>query len=363
MTLRELRLRTFRNLPRLDWTIGSGVHVLTGANAQGKTNLLESIYLLSTMKSFRGATHHEMIQEGKKGYFIGAHFQAETDARIKFYWSPRERKLTLNEEPVASLADYLGVVKTVVFSSADIQLVRGSGRFRRRFIDLICCQTKPGYLLCLQNYSKAVKSRNLLLKRRPADPRLLASFSNQVVHLGNQIMEERKNMIPKISPMARLAFRQISKARDEELIIEYQPSVRQDFAHELERHFPRDSQSGSTGIGPHRDDILFKIQNRDADRYASEGQQRSLVLSLKMAQTQILKGLFGYSPILLIDDVMGELDPARKEAFLPLLHHAQSHSAQVFMTTTETTWPGDIAKNWTFWSLQAGQLSHFKPAH
>lgn len=357
MVIRELRLRTFRNYTRLDWCIGPGVHVLTGGNGQGKTNLLEAIYLLSTMKSFRGARHQEMIQEGHDGYFVGAAVQGEYEARVRLYRRRQDRKLTLNEEPVASLHEFLGVVKTVVFSSEDIQLVKGSAAVRRRFLDLVCAQTQPGYLKTLQNYNKAVKSRNILLKRRDCDRKVLAGFTHQVVTLGNAILDTRRRVIPKISPMARLAFRSIAEGRDEELIIEYRSSVKNDFQQDLDRLLDREFQLGSTTIGPHRDDIHLKIHHREASKFASEGQQRTLVLALKLAQIQFLHDLSGASPILLIDDVMGELDHSRRKAFIPLLEKARHGRAQVIMTCTEPDWPANLTENWQFWTVSSGKLS------
>ncbi len=360
MILKELRLRGFRNFSRLDWTVGPGVHVLTGLNGQGKTNILEAVYLLSTMRSFRGARHQELIQYGKSGYFAGGVVQADVETRIKFYRSRSERKLSVNEEPLSSLQDYLGTVRTVIFSSEDIQLVKGPASVRRRFLDLICCQTRPGYLEALQKYSRAVRNRNALLKRKDLDDRLLQSFTAPVIEHGNRIMEIRRKVVPALSPIARLAYRQIADGRDEELLLEYRASVKHDFALELEKNFRRELSTGSTIIGPHRDDLILNINDRDAARFASEGQQRTLVIALKMAQIQILFGYFGSYPILLIDDIMGELDAGRRKAFLPLLDKARDGRAQIIMTCTEPSWPESLSASWIFWDVHNGHISRIR---
>lgn len=357
MFLKEIRLRSFRNYRRLDWGAGPGVHILTGENGQGKTNLLEAVYLLSTMKSFRGARHQEMIHHGHKGYFVGAEVQSDVLARIKFYWGVAERKLSLNEEPIGSLREYLGVVRTVIFSNEDIHLVRGSGRYRRRFLDLICCQTQPGYLETLQQYSRALKHRNALLKKRSHDRPLLDSFSGQLVRLGNQLIKSRHLVLPEMARVAQSSFDQISHGKAEELAMKYKPSIKEDFESELKRNLERELATGVTSIGPHRDDIQFKIKEMNAASHASEGQQRSLVLALKLAQVHILKNTSGVNPILLIDDVLGELDPARKSAFMPMIEKAQGGHGQVMMTTTDPHLREKVSRLWNFWEVKNGSIS------
>jgi DNA replication and repair protein RecF len=154
--LAHLRLRDFRNYARLDTNFSPGFHVLLGGNAQGKTNVLEAIYLLATLRSFRGVGGAQMIRHGQKGYFVGAKVVGQGEHEIKVYWSVQERKLSLNSQPVRKLTDYLGTLRAVVFCTEDLQLIKGSGRGRRRFLDLLLAQTYPGYLPMLQRYAGAV---------------------------------------------------------------------------------------------------------------------------------------------------------------------------------------------------------------
>ena len=320
MHLAHLRLRDFRNYARLDVDFAPGFHLLLGDNAQGKTNILEAIYLMATLRSFRGVGGAQMIRHGAKGYFVGGNVVGQGDHEIKMYWAARERKLALDGQPVKKLADYFGALRTVVFCTEDLQLVKGAARARRRFLDLLLAQTQPGYLPLLQRYMHTVRARNALLKQRTADEAALESFSAELVKLGNEIIRARRELVPKFSPLARLAYRRISNDA-EELRIEYQPSVKNDFAVELAQSRARERTFRATLVGPHRDDLQLLQNEKSAAQFGSEGQKRTLAIALKMAQAEFLAGIHGSPPILLIDDVMGELDVKRRSGFLPLLEH------------------------------------------
>src|SRR4051794_40332720 len=177
MHLAHLRLRDFRNYARLDATFVPGFQVLLGDNAQGKTNILEAIYLMATLRSFRGVGSAQMVRHGQKGYFAGGKVVSQGDHEIKMYWSAAERSLSLDGRPIRKLTDYLGVLRTVVFCTEDLQLVKGTGRSRRRFLDLLLSQTHPTYLPLLQRYALALRSRNALLKQSVLDEVAMESFT------------------------------------------------------------------------------------------------------------------------------------------------------------------------------------------
>jgi len=326
-----------------------------GDNAQGKTNILEAIYLMATLRSFRGVGGTQMIRHGAKGYFAGANVVGQGGHEIKIYWSARERKLALDGQPVKRLADYFGALRAVVFCTEDLQLVKGAARARRRFLDLLLAQTRPDYLPLLQRYMHTVRARNALLKLRAVDEAALDSFSQELVKLGNEIIRARRELAPKFSPLARLAYRRISNDA-EELRIEYLPSVKKDFAVELAQSRARERTYRSTLVGPHRDDLQLLLKEKSAAQFGSEGQKRTLAIALKMAQAEFLAGIHGSPPILLIDDVMGELDLKRRSGFLPLLEHARKASGQVFMTATEENWPSELGRDLQRWQVQAGNL-------
>jgi DNA replication and repair protein RecF len=203
--LAHLRLRDFRNYTRLDADFAPGFHLFLGDNAQGKTNILEAIYLMATLRSFRGVGGAQMIRHGQKGYFVGGQAVGTAEREIKMYWSARERNLTLDGRPVKRLGDYLGTLRTVVFCTEDLQLVKGASRTRRRFLDLLLSQTQPGYLPLLQRYMHCVRSRNALLKQFAPDPLALDGYSDELVKLGNELIRHRRELIPRLSPLARLA--------------------------------------------------------------------------------------------------------------------------------------------------------------
>ncbi len=356
MHLARLRLRDFRNYARLDVEFAPGFQLLLGSNAQGKTNILEAIYLMATLRSFRGVGGAQMIRHGQKGYFVGGQVVAQADHDIRIYWSPAERQLSLDGRPVRRFSDYLGTLRAVVFCTEDLQLVKGTGRIRRRFMDLLLTQTRPTYLGVLQSYARALRSRNALLKQRSADEAALESFTRELVRLGNEITRARQELVPRISPLTRLAHRRIAHDA-EELRLEYQPSVKEDFAVELARSRERERAYRMTLVGPHRDDLNLLLNNQPAAQFASEGQKRTLAIALKMAQAEYLSGLMGTPPVLLIDDVMGELDVRRRSGLLPLLESAQHARGQVFMTCTEENWPRELGRDLKRWKVEGGTLA------
>ena len=359
MHLAHLRLRDFRNYPRLDADFAPGFHLLLGDNAQGKTNILEAVYLLATLRSFRGVGGAQMIRHGQKGYFVGAKVVGQGEHEIKMYWSSQERSLALDGRPVRKLTDYLGTLRTVVFCTEDLQLVKGAARTRRRFMDLLLSQTAPGYLPLLQRYTQSVRSRNALLRRPVLDPAALESFSHEMIAAGQEIIRLRHELLPAFSPLAKAAYQRIASDA-EELHLDYHPSVKRDFAVELAQSASRERTYKMTLVGPHRDDLRLLLNQKSAAQFASEGQKRTLAIVLKMAQAEYLTTVHGAPPVLLIDDIMGELDLKRRSGFLPLLDRAHQSRGQVFMTATEENWPRELARDITRWEITAGSMQSLK---
>lgn len=332
-----------------------GAHVFLGHNAQGKTNLLEAIYLLATLRSFRGVGGAQMIRHDAKGYFVGGTVVGQSTHDIKAYWAPRERKLQLDGRPVRKLADYFGVLRAVVFCTEDLLLIKGAARGRRRFLDLLLAQTQPGYLVQLLRYTHALKSRNALLKQSRVDEAQLEGFSQELVTVGDALIAARRALVPRISPLVRLAFRRIAHETDE-LKLEYAPSVKGDFAVSLTNARARERALRTTLVGPHRDELTLLVNDQLASQFTSEGQKRTLALALKLAQAEYLSGIHGAPPVLLIDDVMGELDARRRAGFLPLLHQSRRAGGQVFMTCTEENWPQELGADLHRWRVDAGKV-------
>lgn len=355
MHLAQLRLRDFRNYRQADLAFVPGAHVFLGPNAQGKTNLLEAIYLLATLRSFRGVGGAQMIRHEAKGYFVGGTVVGPATHEIKAYWAPRERKLQLDGRPVRKLADYFGVLRAVVFCTEDLLLIKGAARGRRRFLDLLLAQTQPGYLTLLLRYTQALKSRNALLKQSHVDEAQLEGFSQELVAVGDALIAARRTLVPRISPLVRLAFRRIAHESDE-LKLEYAPSIKGDFAVSLTNARTRERVLRTTLVGPHRDELTLLVNEQSAAQFTSEGQKRTLALALKLAQAEYLSGIHGAPPVLLIDDVMGELDVRRRAEFLPLLQHSRRAGGQVFMTCTDENWPRELGADLHRWRVEAGKV-------
>lgn len=328
---------------------------MLGENAQGKTNILEAIYLLATLRSFRGASGAQMVRSGEAGYFVGGRVVGESVRDLSLYWSAAKRQIAMDQEPIQSLSDFLGCLRGVVFCAEDLQLVKGASRIRRRFLDFLLTQTEPTYLPLLQRYMRTLRSRNALLKRADPEPGLVESFSRELILAGKEVIERRRRLLPKVSALARLAYRRISNDAEEFRFL-YRPSVRQDFAAELDRSKEREVRYRSTTVGPHRDDFSLLLDGRDAAQFGSEGQKRSAAVSLKMAQAEYLAGVLGKPPILLIDDVMGELDLRRRSGLLPLLEGAWQAQGQVFMTCTEENWPREMGCGLHRWRVVGGAV-------
>jgi DNA replication and repair protein RecF len=355
MHLARLRLRDFRNYTRLDVGFSPGFHLLMGDNAQGKTNILEAIYLLATFRSFRGVGSAQMIRHGQRGYFVGATVVGQGESDIRMYWSQKERSLSVNGQPVRRLTDFLGLLRTVVFCTEDLQLVKGPARSRRRFLDLLLSQSVPAYLPLLQRYAQAVRSRNALLKSSVIDASALEAFSKEVVSAGSEIIRHRHELLPQFAPMAKAAYAKIAHG-SEDLRLEYRPSIRQDFAVELVQSRERERVFRSTLVGPHRDELQLLLDEKPAAQFGSEGQKRTLAIGLKMAQAEYLTRLHGAPPVLLIDDVMGELDLKRRSGLLPLLQRSHEARGQVFMTATEENWPQELGRDLCRWGVRQGSL-------
>ncbi len=356
MHLRQLRLRDFRNYGRLDVEFSPGFHVLLGNNAQGKTNILEAIYLLATLRSFRGVSSAQIVRHGQTGFFVGGKTHHGDDHEIKLYWSAKERSLAVDGRPIRKLSEFLGIFRAVVFCSEDLQLVKGSASRRRRYLDLLLTQTHPTYLPLLHRYVRAVRSRNALLKQRVQDPAALEAFTGEMVAAGTRLVEMRRELLPEISPLACQAYQKITNAA-EELRLDYHPSVRGDFLVELRKVEARERAMRMTLLGPHRDELALTLDGKPAAQFGSEGQKRSVVIALKIAQAEHLTRLHGSPPVLLIDDIMGELDLKRRSGFLPLLQRAHQAHSQVFMTCTEENWPSELGRELQKWEVRSGKLN------
>lgn len=338
MTIKRIYLRDFRNYVEAAVDFGPAINVLVGDNAQGKTNLLEAIGLLITGRSFRTPHLAELIRFGASSFYLEALFEKNgVEQILKFSWDGSERKIIHNATSLPSLSALLGILQGVILSPEDRSLVKGGPQMRRHFLDLLLAQASPLYLHHLTRYWKALKQRNTLLKRRSLET--AAIWEEQMALSAAFLTPQRARTIAELKSLSQaeipapelleLGYRSsaLSHAgRDEEALRTY-------FLKQFEKLRGRESELGITLTGPHRDDFAILLQGREARQFASEGQQRSCVAALKLAQWKWLQALTEAPPILCIDDLGVSFDPTREEE----LYKRMQNLGQVFVTTARST--------------------------
>ena len=327
--LHSLKVRHFRCFDAFEAEFAPGLNLIIGPNAQGKTSLLEAACILLRLASPRISRLGHVVQHERRGFVVDGYF---AERHLQFYFSRERKKLALDEVEQKSATEYLKLGRLVYFSNSDIEIVRGSGDVRRRFLDFIAAQREAGYRSALRDFERALRSRNLLLKAPQPRWREIAAFDEPLVAYGNILTAARTRLLTDLQPLAQAAHHAISGAR-ENLRVQYQPGAGADFASLLAHSHSEDSRLRLTSVGPHRDDVRFFLNEISAD-FASEGQQRTLVLALKLGAAQLLAEHFATPPVLLLDDIFGELDPARRNALLAAL----PADSQKLITTTHLDW-------------------------
>ncbi len=321
MHLHSLRVASFRNFDSFTLHCEPGINWIYGPNAIGKTSLLEAIYLCIAGRSFRSSKPAEMIQHTKEAYAIDLLFSKhEVMQRLHVKQSAAERKLSLNKTPYPTFAALLGTLPGVIFTTEDLNLIKGSPSYRRLFIDLQLAQSDPLYVYHLARYQRALKQRNALLKAQKAQS--LAIWDHEMAKAASYIMQQRRITLSKLEACAKDILLSLSPKK-EALSIRYQASFPSEEASSIEKHLhatrKRDLEKRTSQSGPHRDEILLCLEEKDARFFSSEGQKQSLVASLKFAEWQRLKQQVGESPLMLIDDIGSCLDSKRTEGLLHLL--------------------------------------------
>lgn len=338
MWLESISLKNFRNYAQMTAEFSSGLNIFLGQNAQGKTNFLEAIYFLALTRSHRTHSDKELINFQAKDLSVSGLLQRRGGKLpLEINLSDKGRTTKVNYLKQTKLSDYIGHMTVVLFAPEDLQLVKGAPGLRRKFLDIDLGQIKPVYLADLSNYNHVLKQRNAYLKTaQTIDKDYLAVIDEQLADFGGRVMEHRYQFVQDLTQEADKHHHVISNQL-EHLKISYQSSVKfqdsanikQNFQEQLAKSFSRDSFKKNTGVGPHRDDLAFFINDMNAS-FASQGQQRSLILSLKLAEIELIKAITGDSPILLLDDVMSELDNHRQLRLLDGI----KENVQTFITTT-----------------------------
>jgi DNA replication and repair protein RecF len=373
--LEQLHLQNFRNYQDQFVVFGAPKTILVGANAQGKSNLLEAVELLSTLRSHRTSRDRDLVLDGSPTGQITAQLRRDSgsvDLRLTLQITGR-RTAMVHSEAVRRQLDFLGYINAVQFSCLDLDLVRGGPGERRTWLDGVLIQLEPVYAHLLQQYQQVLKQRNAFLKRQRTlndpnlDPAQLQLWNQQMATLGARVIQRRHRMLNRLEPLAQ-SWHQAISGKTEHLCLEYYPNVRHDLS-QPEQLFPEflaqmqikaiaEYHQATSLVGPHRDEVNLTINQTPARQYGSQGQQRTLVLALKLAELQLIEEVIGEPPLLLLDDVLAELDLNRQNQLLEAIQDR-------FQTLITTTHLGAFDSKWLqsaeIFSVESGYLNAVAP--
>lgn len=329
MKIKELALNCYRNYENQTIEFSDGINILYGDNAQGKTNILEAIYMLATTKSHRGSKDKEIIMFDRDDAHIRADINKnEIGHRIDIHLRKNKSKgVAIDRIPIKKSAELFGLINIIIFSPEDLSIIKESPSERRRFIDMELCQLNKIYYSDLSTYNKILMQRNNLLKQIYYDKSkidMLSVWDLQLSDYGTRIIRERIKFIDMIGEIIKEIHSKLTSGK-ETIQVVYDKNINEDdFLEELSTKRDNDLRLQSTQIGPHRDDIIFMVNDRDVKKYGSQGQQRTVALSLKLAEIELVKQLINDNPILLLDDVMSELDSTRRNELLSSIDDTQT---------------------------------------
>lgn len=321
MIIKSLELENFRNYNSLHLNFDEGTNILYGDNAQGKTNVLEAIYVSATTKSHKGSKDKEIINFSKEEAHIRTFLsKGNIDYRVDMHLRKSKSKgIAINGQKLKKAAELLGLLNVVFFSPEDLSIIKNGPSGRRSFVDMELCQLDKYYLYNLNQYNKIINQRNKLLKDFYFNPDLkdtITVWDSQLVSYGKQIIISRIKFIDQLNKIIDQIHKNLSGGK-EELIITYEPDVDcENFEKNLSSNMERDIKLKFTGVGPHRDDFGFLVNGIDIRKYGSQGQQRTAALSLKLAEIELVKQITKDNPVLLLDDVLSELDSNRQNYLL-----------------------------------------------
>ncbi len=335
MLLTSLQLRNYRNYSRLDLEPGARLNVFLGANGEGKTNLLESVALLALSSSPRARRDAELVgplaPEARVGALVeSAERRAEILISIRVEGERARRRIEVDGQPRRAV-DLPGLFRVTLFWPDDLNLVKSGPEHRRRLLNEMLVQVRPGYARALSRYARVLEQRNSLLKQvglgdQPTSA--LEVWDLELARLGGELVEARQRAVGDLAMTAAAGHRAISGGEVLELRYSGPPD---DLLAALERSRSEDLRRGTTGVGPHRDDVVVQLNGRDARAFASQGQQRTAVVSIKLAEADVVAEMTGERPVLLLDDVLSELDAARRGSLLEQL----GDPGQVIITSVE----------------------------
>ena len=329
MIIESIELKNYRNYENLQLELSPGTNIFYGDNAQGKTNILESVYVCCTTKSHKGSKDKEMIRFGEDEAHIKLTVRKQdVPYRIDMHLKKNKAKgIAINGIPIRKASELFGIVNVVFFSPEDLNIIKNGPAERRRFLDLELCQLNKLYVHGLIQYNRVVTQRNKLLKElsfHPEYEETLDIWDLQLAQYGRQVIGYRTDFVKQLNELIVGIHNQLSGGK-EHLEIFYEPNVEAEKLEDaLAKNRDSDLRQRTTGIGPHRDDISFIVNGIDIRRFGSQGQQRTAALSLKLAEIELVKYLVKDYPVLLLDDVLSELDGSRQEHLLAGIDHIQT---------------------------------------
>lgn len=327
--LKYLTLRHFRNYSNAEVAFSPGLNWIQGNNGQGKTNLLEAIYLLSTGRSFRSNTLSDLISWGESFFYVEGIFERDgVEQTLKVYYDLNTRRIQYNETIFSTLTSLMGILPSVLLSPDDLSLVGGTPAERRKFIDMHIAQTDALYIHHLGRYFKGMKQRNTLLKAK--SDAAISSWEQMMAHSADYLVKKRADAAEALKSPATRWMQLLSNAKDS-MNLEYEKSLSSEFEKAWQRQRPREMMIGSTLQGPHRDDLSITLGEKKAKTFSSEGQKRSCICALRFAQWELMRECLGYPPLLSIDDFGVQLDRERQRQ---LKHHLNAF-AQVFLSSPQ----------------------------
>jgi len=335
MNVKKLNLTNFRNYIAFSSNFSDSTNIFIGKNAQGKTSILESLYVLGLTKSHKLNKERDLIRIGTEYAKINALINLnDKDIELDIVVSKAGKKAKYNQIELERLSDYIGILNVVMFAPEDLDLVKGNPQTRRKFLDLELGQISKEYLYNLQNYRKILKQRNDLLKtlqtKKDNDLLLLDIITDQLVGFMEMIVKQRQEFLEIIKKHADRIYKNISSSEDN-FVIKYLPSIKKDFKKELSNKYQYDIITGTTNLGIHRDDIEFFINKTPIKTHGSQGEMRTAVLSIKLALIDFIHQFTNNYPILLLDDVLSELDKDRQNSLLEYI----KDKTQTFITSTD----------------------------
>lgn len=329
MIIKSLELADFRNYETLNLSFDKGTNILYGDNAQGKTNILEAIYVSATTKSHKGSKDKEIINFDKDEAHIRTYLEKEdVEYRVDMHLRKNKSKgIAIDGQKIKKASDLLGLLNVVFFSPEDLGIIKNGPSERRRFADMELCQLDNFYLYNLNNYNKIINQRNKLLKDMYFNPGLketLGIWDSQLVSYGSKIIERREIFAGQLCEIINEIHKKLSGGK-EELIVQYEPDVKiEEFEDKMHQSQERDIHAKITSVGPHRDDFSFIVNGVDIRKFGSQGQQRTAALSLKLSEIEMVKRVTKDMPVLLLDDVLSELDSSRQNYLLNSIGNIQT---------------------------------------